>query len=222
MSDQRHLGGRPSPDGRAPEHGASEPDVTGLLLDWSDGDSTALDRLMPFLIADLRRQAAAYMRRERRGHTLQPTALVNEVYLRLVDQKRTRWKDRAHFFAVAAQLMRRILVDHARGRGRRKRGGDAQRVSLDEARDVALVRDVDVLALDQALDELARLDARQARVVELRFFGGLSLAEIAEVHGVHPITVSRDWRNARAWLLCHLGGENEATAQGTGAGRQDS
>ncbi len=183
-------------------------DVTQLLLDWSGGDAAALDRLMPLVLADLRRQASGYLRRERSGHTLQPTALVNEVYLRLVDQQRAHWKSRAHFFAVAAQLMRRILVDHARAHQADKRGGWAHIVALDEASDAPeeqAVANVDLLALDDALTALAALDERQARVVELRYFAGLTIPETAEVLGVTHATISRDWRNARAWLLLRLG-----------------
>jgi RNA polymerase sigma factor (TIGR02999 family) len=165
---------------------------------------------MPLVLADLRRQASGYLRRERSGHTLQPTALVNEVYLRLVDQQRAHWKGRAHFFAVAAQLMRRILVDHARAHLADKRGGWAQIVTLDEASDAPeekAVANVDLLALDDALTELSNLDERQGRVVELRYFAGLTIPETAEVLGVTHATISRDWRNARAWLLLRLSEE---------------
>ena len=177
-------------------------DVTDILGAWSEGDPEALERLMPLIVSDLRRQAESYLRRERVSHTLQPTALVNEVYLRLVDQKRAQWRDRAHFFAVAAQLMRRILVDHARAHAAGKRGGWVEKVKLDEARDIpADDTPVDLVALDDALKRLAKMDERQAKVVELRYFAGLTIEETAEVVGVTHATISRDWRNARAWLL---------------------
>lgn len=184
----------------------SEPgDVTQMLLDWSGGDSEALGRLMPLIFEQLRRQAGAYLRRERQGHTLQPTALVNEVYLKMVDQERIQWQDRAHFYAVAARFMRRILVDHARAVRAEKRGSGVEHVTFDEERDMLEGQStVDVLALDSALDGLAKLDERQAKVVELRFFGGLSVEETASVLDVARATVNRDWRNARAWLLREL------------------
>ncbi len=179
-------------------------DVTDLLLAWSGGDRDALDKLLPMVLRDLRRQASAYLHRERVGHTLQPTALVNEVYMRLVDQNRAQWKSRAHFFAVAAQLMRRILVDHARAHRADKRGGWAHMVTLDEALDAAPEEALDLIALDDALEVLAKLDARQSRVVELRYFAGLTIEETATVLGVTHATISRDWRNARLWLLREL------------------
>lgn len=179
--------------------------VTQMLLDWSRGDQKALDRLMPLIFDQLRRQAGVYLRQERRNHTLQPTALVNEVYLKMVDQERIQWQDRAHFYAVAARFMRRILVDHARAVRAEKRGSGAEHVTFDEARDVLQgPSSVDVLALDTALNGLAELDERQAKVVELRFFGGLSVEETAAVLDVGRATVNRDWRNARAWLLREL------------------
>ncbi len=179
--------------------------ITAHLEAWSGGDPAALEALIPVVMAELRRRAAAYLRNERPSHTLQPTALVHEVYLRLIDQRRAQWKSRAHFFAVSAQLMRRILVDHARAKQTDKRGGWAQKVTLDEAVDVPDGDgEVDILALDDALDKLAQLDARQSRVVELRYFAGLTIEETAEVLGVTHATVSRDWRNARAWLLRQL------------------
>ena len=183
---------------------SSGDNVTQLLIDWSNGDQEALRRLTPIVLGDLHRQAASYLRRERTGHTLQPTALVNEVYLRLVDQKRVRWRDRAHFFAVAAQLMRRILVDSARAHRADKRGGWAEKVRLDEASDVPVSRDVDLVALDEALVALAALDERQVRIVELRFFAGLTIEETAEVLGIGNSTVNRDWRDARVWLYREL------------------
>ena len=178
--------------------------VTGLLVDWSNGDKAALDKLMPLVYDELRRLARYYMRRERAGQTLQTTALVNEAYLRLVDQRNVRWQNRAHFFAIAAQLMRRILVDKARKRYNAKRGGNLRKVSLDGVAVLSGERDADLIALDEALRALAELDARQARVVELRYFGGLSDAETAEVLKVSVGTVRRDWTLARAWLLNEL------------------
>jgi len=174
--------------------------VTQLLVAWSDGDQTALDQLVPLVNEELRRLARGYMRRERPGHTLQTTALVNEAYLRLVDQKHTHWQNRAHFLAIAAQLMRRILVDYARRRQYQKRGGGAVQVTLGHAEEVANERSPDLVALDEALASLAEMDPRRSRVVELRFFGGLSIEETAEVMNVSPTTVERDWTIAKAWL----------------------
>ncbi len=178
----------------------TQPDVTGLLLAWREGDQTALDRLTPLVHAELRRLARHYLRLERPDHTLQPTALVNEAYLRLVDAHRVPWQDRHHFFGVAARLMRQILVDFARSHGYQKRGGHAQRVELEPS--MALVEDrrEDLVALDEALSALAAVDARKAQVVELRFFGGLSVEDTAAVLGVSTETVKRDWRLAKAWL----------------------
>jgi RNA polymerase sigma factor (TIGR02999 family) len=178
-------------------------DVTRLLEQLNTGNKQALESLMPLVYAELRRQAARYLRRERQNHTLQPTALVNEAFLRLVDQK-VNWQNRSHFFGVAAQAMRRVLVDHARAHGRIKRGGPAPKVTLDEGMVAAQGRSVDLLALDQALERLAAIDARQARVVELRFFGGLSVEETAEVMNVSPATVKREWSMAKAWLHAKL------------------
>ena len=174
--------------------------VTGLLLAWSQGEQTALDKLVPLVYAELRRIAHRYMNRERRGHTLQTTELVNEAYLRLIDANRVRWQDRAHFFAISAQLMRRILVDFARSRGYLKRGGGAHRATFDEALLVSPEPGPDLVALDDALVALAVKDARKCRVVELRFFGGLNVEETAEVLKVSIETVHRDWRLAKAWL----------------------
>ena len=173
--------------------------VTQLLIDWSKGDRAALDQLMPLVNAELRRLAAHYMRRERPGHTLQTSALVNEAYLRLIDQKSVNWQSRAHFFGIAAQLIRQILIDHARKRQSAKRGG-AQQVSLGETAVVSRERSIELLALDEALDRLAAFDPRKARIVELRFFGGLNLDETAEVMGISSPTVQREWRSAKAWL----------------------
>jgi len=179
-------------------------DVTSLLLAWSDGDSSALDRLVPLVHQELRRLAKRYMAQERPGHTLQATALVNEAYLRLVDVNRVRWQNRAHFFAVAAQMMRRILVEFARNRGRQKRGGDPQRVTLESVPDITHEKSPDLVALDAALSELAKVDARMSEVVELRFFGGLTVDETAEALSVSPETVMREWKTAKVWLLREL------------------
>jgi RNA polymerase sigma-70 factor (ECF subfamily) len=181
--------------------------VTELLRAWNHGDQRALEQLIPLVEVELRRVARAYMARERREHTLQPTALVNEAFLRLTDAKRIRWQDRAHFLGIAARLMRRVLVDHARARGSGKRGGAAQKVSLDEALLLAPEPAVDVLALDRALEALAAVDARKGRVIELRFFGGLSVEETAEVLHVSTDTVKRDWSMAKLWLLHELKGD---------------
>jgi RNA polymerase sigma factor (TIGR02999 family) len=174
--------------------------VTQLLVAWSQGEQAALERLVPLVHAELRRIARRYMSRERPGHTLQTTALVNEAYLRLINASQVRWQDRAHFFAVSSQLMRRILVDFARSRRYLKRGAGAQKVSFDEALVVSSERGRDLVALDDAMIALASTDARKARVVELRFFGGLSVKETAEVLKVSPDTVLRDWSLAKAWL----------------------
>jgi RNA polymerase sigma factor (TIGR02999 family) len=175
-------------------------EITRLLLAWGDGDENALATLTPLVYRELRRRAHRYMSGERAGRTLQTTALVNEAYLRLVDSQNVRWQNRAHFFAVSAELMRRILVDFARSRGYQKRGGAARHVELDEAAVVSDERGAEMVALDESLRALAELDARQARVVELRYFGGLSDAEVAEVLKVSVGTVRRDWTLARAWL----------------------
>ncbi|MGA3238250.1 MAG: sigma-70 family RNA polymerase sigma factor [Bryobacteraceae bacterium] len=180
-------------------------EVSTLLRAWSGGDQRALDRLTPIVYDGLRRLARRYMRRERAGHSLQTTALVNEAYMRLVDYERMQWQDRAHFFAVSAQLMRRILVEHAR-RHNLKRGGGLQHVSLDEAAVVGGGRPADLVALDDAMNALARLDTRKAQVVEMRFFGGLSVEETAEVLKVSSVTVKRDWSTAKLWLYRELAG----------------
>ncbi|MGI8998061.1 MAG: sigma-70 family RNA polymerase sigma factor [Pyrinomonadaceae bacterium] len=175
-------------------------ELTQLLVAWSDGDKAALDKLTPLVYEELRRLAHQYMSQERPGHTLQTSALVNEAYLRLIDQKDVHWQNRAHFFGIAAQMMRRILVDHARQRRYAKRGGDARRVSLDEAMIVSNERAADVVALDDALNGLAEIDPRKSQIVELRFFGGLSIEETAEVLKVSPGTIMREWTLAKAWL----------------------
>ncbi len=178
----------------------SPKEVTRLLLDWGSGDQAALERLMPLVDRELHRLAHRYIRRERPDHTLQTTALVNEAYLRLVDQRNVHWKNRAHFYALSAQLMRRILVDHARKRKYAKRGGETHKISLDEAMTVSNERTKDLVALDDALTKLAAIDPRKSKLVELRFFGGLSVEETAEVLSVSIITVNREWKLAKAWL----------------------
>jgi len=180
-------------------------ELSSLLRAWSDGDGSALERLAPIVYDELHRLARHYMRRERPGHSLQTTALVNEAYMRLVDYKRMQWQDRAHFFAVSAQLMRRILVDHAR-RHNVKRGGGARHVPLEEIAVVGSDRAADLVALDDAMNALARLDPRKVQVIEMRFFGGLSVEETAEVLKVSPVTVRRDWSTAKLWLYRELAG----------------
>ncbi len=175
----------------------------GLLRAWSEGDEGALNALTPVVYHELHRLARRYLRREQSGHSLQTTALVNEAYMRLVDYRRMQWQNRAHFFAVSAQLMRRILVDHARSHNL-KRGAGVAHVSLEEASTVGGGRDSDLVALDDAMSELAKLDPRKAKVVEMRFFGGLSVEETAEVLKVSPVTVMRDWSTAKAWLYREL------------------
>jgi RNA polymerase sigma-70 factor, ECF subfamily len=182
-------------------------DVSKLLLAWTGGEQSALDKLTPIVYQELHRLASRYMKGERPGHSLQTTALVNEAYLRLVDYKRMQWQNRAHFFAVSAQVMRRILVEHARRRNL-KRGGAVPHVSLDEAAQVVGGRPADLVALDDAMNSLARLDPRKVQVVEMRFFGGLSVEETAEVLKVSPVTVMRDWSTAKAWLYRELSGAN--------------
>ena len=186
---------------------ASPHEVTQLLLDWSNGNQAALDRLMPLVDRELHRLAHHYMRNEKPGHTLQTTALVNEAYLKLIDQRNVQWKNRAHFFALSAQLMRRILVDHARKRKYAKRGGDAQKISFAEVMAVSPERGADLIVLDDALEKLAAIDLRKSKVVEMRFFGGLSIEETAEALGVSPLTVKRDWKMAKAWLYNTLSNE---------------
>ncbi len=182
-------------------------EVSQLLIDWSNGNQAALDKLMPLVDRELHRLAHHYMRRENAGHTLQTTALVNEAYLKLIDQKHVHWKNRAHFFALSAQLMRRILVDHARGRQYAKRGGGAQRISFDEALVISPERGADLVALDEALNKLAAIDPRKSKVVELRFFGGLSVEETAEALTISTVTVMREWSMAKAWLYNSLNNE---------------
>jgi RNA polymerase sigma factor (TIGR02999 family) len=183
------------------------PSVTALLADWSRGNARALDQLLPLVYAELRRIAGRQLRRERIGHTLQPTALVHEVYLRLVDQRQADWQNRAHFFGVAAQIMRRILVDHVRRRDADKRGGGVRCVSIDDAHEVAATGHLPIVALDQALSRLEEMDADLAKIVELRAFGGLTIDEAAHVLDVSPSTAKRDWRTAKAWLRRELSPE---------------
>ena len=182
----------------------SSHDVTGLLLAWGEGDRTALDRLIPLVHDELHRMAHRYMSGEREGHTLQTTALINEAYLRLVDSGRMHWQNRAHFFAVSAEVMRRILVDFARSRNYQKRGGNAVHLPLDQAPEVSQECEADLVALDEALIALAAIDQRKSKIVELRFFGGLSVKETAEVLKVSPDTVMREWKLAKVWLLREL------------------
>jgi RNA polymerase sigma factor (TIGR02999 family) len=183
-------------------------EITQLLAEWTSGNQEALDKLYPLVYDELRRIARRYMSRERKGHTLQTTALINEAYLRLVEQRNVRWANRAHFFAIAAQIMRRILIDYARRYEYAKRGAGAQRVSLDEVAVVAKERARELLLLDEALNRLAVVDPRRGRVVELRFFGGLENEEIAAVLKISPNTVTRDWNMARAWLYKELSGSS--------------
>jgi RNA polymerase sigma factor (TIGR02999 family) len=179
-------------------------EITQLLAEWSDGNQSALDELYPLVYDELHRLARRYMSRERKGHTLQTTALINEAYVRLVDQKNVHWANRSHFFAISAQIMRRILIDHARRHAYAKRGGGAQQVSLDEAAAVASGIGAEILRLDEALKTLAEMDPRRSQVVELRYFGGLNNEEIAGVLHVSENTVTRDWNMARAWLYQQL------------------
>jgi RNA polymerase sigma factor (TIGR02999 family) len=186
-------------------NGPDTKDISRLLLAWSSGDQSALNSLTPIVYEELRRLARHYMNRERRGHTLQTTALVNEAYMRLVDYKRMQWQDRAHFFAVAAQVMRRILVDHARSHNI-KRGAGVQHIALDEVAVVSGDRTGDLVALDDAMNALARLDRRKVQIIEMRYFGGLSVEETAQVLEVSPATVRRDWSIAKFWLYRELSG----------------
>ena len=182
-------------------------DVTALLSDWSRGNRSALNQLLPLVYAELRRIAARQLRSERGNHTLQPTALVHELYVRLVDQRQAEWQNRAHFFGVAAQVMRRILVDHARRYSASKRGEGVRCVSIDEAKELAASNEIPILALHHALDRLEEVDSDLAKIVELRAFGGLTIEEAAHVLNVSPSTAKRDWRTAKAWLTRELGSE---------------
>ena len=193
---------------------ASSPhSVTALLLDWSNGNKESLDKLIPVVYHELRRQAARHLRRERREHTLQTTALIHEAYLRLVDQKNVRWQNRAHFFGIAAKLMRQILVDHARKHHAAKRGGMDIKLSLEEAMLTSEEQDMNLVALDEALDRLAEIDPQQSQIVELKFFSGLSVEETAHVLDVSARTVKRDWNVAKAWLRRELSRGGQAGAR---------
>ena len=183
---------------------SSPQDVTRLLLNWGAGDRQALDELTPIVYEELRRLASRYLRRERSDHTLQSTALVHEAYMRMVDQRNVRWQNRAQFFGLAAEMIRRILVDHARAHRAEKRGGEVVKLALDEALDAAAGRDLELVRLDDALKKLAELDPQQSRIVELRYFGGLTIEETAESLAVSPATVKRDWVVAKAWLRRQL------------------
>ena len=179
-------------------------DVTRMLIDWRNGDQAALENLMPLVYTELHRLAASHLRRQRPGHTLQPTALVHEAYLRLVDEKNIDWQSRAHFYGMAAQMMRSILVDYARSRGAIKRGGGERKLSLSVVDRLAAEPELDLVALDDALKTLAEIDQRQSRIVELRFFGGLDIEETAEALQLSPATIKREWRMAKAWLYQEL------------------
>ena len=192
--------------------GAPQADVTQLLANWSKGDQQALEQLIPLVYSELRRLAERYLRRERPGHTLQSTALVNEAWMKLIDQRSVHWQNRAHFFGVAAQLIRRILVDYARSRHASKRGGHAFKLSLEDMVEMPKQQDLDLMALDDALEGLARVDPQQARMVELRFFAGFSIEETAEALRVSPATVKREWVSAKAWLYREMGGRPEIDA----------
>jgi len=194
--------------------GAQVKEVSALLAGWSNGNEAARDELVPLVYDELRKLAGRYMAHERSGHTLQASALVNEAYLRLVEQRQVRWQGRAHFFAMASHMMRRILVDHARKRYNAKHGGDVQRVLLDEAVIISKGKAWDVVALDDALIRLSAIDPRKSRVVELRYFGGLSMDEIAEVLKVSAVTVRRDWSTAKAWLYRAIARADKASANG--------
>jgi len=187
-------------------HKPQQHEITQLLAEWSDGNQSALDELYPLVYEELHRLARRYMSRERKGHTLQTTALINEAYVRLVDQRNVHWANRSHFFAISAQIMRRILIDHARRHAYAKRGGGAQQVSLEEVAIVANEKSAEIIRLDEALTTLAKMDPRRCHVVELRYFGGLSNEEIAGVLNVSENTVTRDWNLARAWLHQQLTG----------------
>jgi RNA polymerase sigma factor (TIGR02999 family) len=187
--------------------------VTRLLADWSDGNQQALEQLLPLIYNELRHLAHNFLYRERPGHTLQTTALVHEAYLKLIDQRDAHWQNRAHFFAIAAQAMRRILIDSARKHAAAKRGGGAEKVSLDQAAEISLEPDSSLLALDEALNALAEIDPQQSRIIELRYFGGLTIEETAEVLKTSPATVKREWAMARAWLYQAMTGSRESAVE---------
>jgi RNA polymerase sigma-70 factor, ECF subfamily len=181
-------------------------EITRLLIEWGRGDASSLERLMPLVELELKRIARRYMRREPQGHTLQTTALVNEAYLKLVDQREAQWQNRAHFFALSAQIMRRVLLDHARASARAKRGGGAEHVELREAAQALPQTSVDLIALDEALERLAKMDSLKSKIVEMRFFGGLSVEETAEVLQIAPVTIHKHWRLAKLWLQREIRG----------------
>jgi RNA polymerase sigma factor (TIGR02999 family) len=187
----------------------TQTEITQLLQKWQEGNNEALETLMPLVYAELKRLAGSYLRRERPDHTLQSAALVNEAYLRLVDQTQTQWQNKAHFFGIAAQMMRRILADHARGHNAAKRGAGMPELELNEAVAQAQTKSVDLLDLEEALQKLEKLDAQQGKIVELRFFGGLSIEDTANVLGISPATVKRDWAAARAWLFREVGARQD-------------
>lgn len=201
---------RGSQEGAKPMAADPQHEVTQILHDWSGGDANAPDRLMPFVYDELRRLARSFLSRERDGHTLQPTALVHEAYVRLVDQTRVNWQNRTHFYGIAASMMRRVLIDHARAHAAEKRGGGAIRLSLDDVQVPLEERAASFIALDEALERLAQFDERKCKVVEMRFFGGLSDEEISQVLGVTTRTVLRDWKKARLWLYRELSQESAA------------
>lgn len=187
----------------------TQTEITQLLQKWQEGNNEALETLMPLVYAELKRLAGSYLRRERPDHTLQSAALVNEAYLRLVDQTQTQWQNKAHFFGIAAQMMRRILADHARGHNAAKRGAGMPELELNEAVAQAQTKSVDLLDLEEALQKLEKLDAQQGKIVELRFFSGLSIEDTANVLGISPATVKRDWAAARAWLFREVGARQD-------------
>lgn len=194
---------------------AQSGEITQLLVAWSHGEETALEMLTPIIYGELRRLAQSYMRQERADHTLQSTAVVHEAFIRLIDQN-VEWKSRAHFFAIAAKMMRRILVDHARARSTSKRGAGMARVDVEERAIESQERSVDLLALDEALEHLARIDPQRSRIVELRYFGGLSNEESANVLGISPATVQRQWSGAKAWLYRELNGQESSSGESSG------
>jgi RNA polymerase sigma-70 factor (ECF subfamily) len=198
-------------ESRLEEFGTASPEITHLLIEWNKGGREALDKMLPLVERELRRLAHSYIRREHRQHTLQTTGLVNEAFLRLVDQKKTRWQNRAHFFGIAAQIMRRILLNYARDQQRQKRGGKSIHVSFSEATSISYMRAKELIALDEALARLALLDQRRSQVVELRYFGGLNVQEVAEVLKISTVTVMRDWKFAKAWLRRELESDKEST-----------
>lgn len=189
----------------------SPQEITALLLAWEQGNQSALERLMPLVEAELRRLAKSYMRKERKGHTLQTTALVNEAFIKLVDQKRVHWQNRAQFFGIVAECMQRILCDYAKAQKRKKRGGGIEHIALSDAPPILVEKSAELLALNEALHKLVRQDRRKGQIVKLRYFAGCTVEEVAEILEVPKTTVEREWRLARAWLQCELGAKPEAT-----------